>query len=172
MVREDLKTKSSKKGKFFGFLLINILPISGIVALIWGLNQGKISLDDLPGGIGRNTLYCGISIALLIIVASLLLPLVHGMANHFRASLAWSAEVRANGGVMRKFWELLLWLPRQISYRVTALLRLVMIILSFAFILCAVIFMVRFLKPELLEDELQINERMAKVESAISNYEW
>ncbi|MFT7619427.1 MAG: hypothetical protein ACI97A_003081 [Planctomycetota bacterium] len=172
MVREDLKKRSSKKGKFFGFLLINILPIGGMAALIWGLNQGKISLDDLPGGIGRNTLYCGISIALLIISASLLLPMVHGIARHFRTTLGWSAELRSKGGALRRLWEYVLWLPRQLSYRVSALLRLTLVLVSFALILCAVVFMIRFLNPDLLEEQLQITERMSQLESSIRSYRW
>ena len=74
MARDDVRAK--KSGGLFKFLLLNILPIGGLIALVWGVNQGKISLDDLPGGLGRNALYFGISIALLIITASLLLPMV------------------------------------------------------------------------------------------------
>ncbi len=172
MVRENLKTVSSTKSKIFGYMLINIIPIGGIVALVWGLNQGKISLDDLPGGLGRNALYFAVSVALLILCASLLLPVTHRLAGHFKARLGWSGELRSHGGVGRKMWEGLLWLPRQLGFRVSALLRFVFILASVILIACSVIFIIRFLNPELLEEELQISMRMLDLEQAIRSFQW
>ena len=103
---------------------------------------------------------------------SLLLPMIHGIARHFAARLGWSKELRAHAGAGRKLFEYVLWLPRQLTYRVTALLRFVLVILSIAFILCAVLFMIRFINPEFMEEELKVSEKLVVAEEYVRDFEW
>ncbi len=172
MVQERHKTKSSRRSRVLGFLLINIIPLGGLVALVWGVQQGRVSLDDLPEGVGRNGLYFGVVIALLIVTASLVLPGAHRIARQAQGRLLWSRDVRSHAGFARRCWEWILWLPLQVAFRLFALLRLVLTLLSIVLILAALLFMIRLVKPRFMEAELNVNQRMEQVESWVGSLEW
>ncbi len=172
MARVAHKKKRSLKSKFMRFIVINMIPVTGLVALGWGLNQGKIPLDSLPGGVGRNALYFGVAIALLIVATSFFLPLVHGIARHFATTLGWSSEVRKDCGAARKLWEFACWLPRQLTYRIMVVLRSGFILVSLALILCSVVFMIRMVKPDFLEDKLDVTARMVQAEEIVRDFKF
>ncbi|MEZ6196314.1 MAG: hypothetical protein R3F20_11410 [Planctomycetota bacterium] len=165
MVREAHRKKSSLGGRILGLLLINILPIGGLAALAWGITTGRVDPDRLPAGLGRNALLAGVSLALLFVLASLLLPLVHSAAKGLRIARHVSAERRREGGMGRKLWEWLLWPFRALGYLVFWLLRFSIYIGSLALIAAIVVFAVRAFRPDFAESWLDLDRRVATAES-------
>ncbi|MCB9833479.1 MAG: hypothetical protein H6807_13500 [Planctomycetes bacterium] len=141
-------------------MIINILPIGGLAWITWLVLSGRKSLDDLPEGMGRSAILIAVAILLLILFASALLPLVHGLAKSMRGRLRYSAALRREGGAMRKIWESLLWPPRALIYLVAALLRLGLVIVCLALIAATILFVVRLFRPDALEEQLQVEHHL------------
>ena len=157
MVRANLKKKTTLGQRLLGYALINAIPIAGLGWFGWTLARGEASLDDLPAGLGRNAAVLLVDIALLFVLVTLFLPSCHAVAKHMRATLARSAEARSKGGFLRLLWEGLLWLPRQIVYRVFWLLRFGAYVGAFSLIALALVFLVRFFRPDFLEAALSLD---------------
>ncbi len=160
MVRRDRERKSGIGGKIVGLAIINIIPLAGLAWWVWALTTGRTSLDDLPEGIGRNAIHFGIAVLLLMVCASGLLPFAHGLAKGLRGRLRYSAEMRRQGGALRKIWECLLWPFRALLWAIFALLRLGLLLLCLALVAAAVLFIVRFFEPTALESQLRVEEHM------------
>lgn len=160
MARRDRDTGSSLGGKVLGLAIINIIPLGGLGYFIWALATGRNSLDDLPAGLGRNAACFGVTVVLLLIIASGLLPLCHGLARGMLGRLRYSAEMRRQGGVLRKFGEFLLWPFRFVTYLSAASLRFVLLVTGLALTAAAILFIVRFFEPEALESQLQVDHRL------------
>lgn len=169
MVREAHKKRGSIAGKIGGMLLVNILPLAGLGWLGWSLATGRISADDFPEALGRNGVLAGASLALLFVSASLLLPIVHGVAKGLRGSLARSRALRAEGGAGRIALEWLLWPFRTVFYVVFWVLRFALYLISLALIAAVLLFAVRIFRPEFGEAWLPIDDTIARAESWIED---
>ena len=160
MVRNDLRKRSGPGSKILGLLIVNIIPIAGLAWGAWMVGTGRASLDDLPEGIGRSAAFFGVATAALLIFASGLLPLFHGLARGMRGRLLYSAERRREGGAGVKFVEWLLWPFRALLYLIGWIGRFGALVVTLALILAAILFLVRFFEPDFLEAELRVTEHL------------
>lgn len=167
MVREAHKRRGSVAGKIGALALVNIVPLAGLGWLGWALYTKRISTDDFPEALGRNGVLAGVSLALLFVAASLLLPFVHGLAKRLRGSLAVSRQIRAEAGAGRQVLEWLLWPFRALFYLVFWILRAALYLISLALIAAIVLFAVRIARPDFGEDWLPVNDTLAKAEAWI-----
>ena len=159
-----------RRGGLGRFLLLNIFPIAGLAGLVYAIRTERIALDALPEPIADNVVPCLVLIAVLFVVASILLPLCHGVARHFRIRLGWSSEVRQTAGALRKSWEWLLWPFRTLFAFVFAVLRGLLIVTSFALILAAGAFIIRMVKPDFLDRWIPVAEWVENTEVWIRSF--
>lgn len=157
MVRERHKTRSTWRGRLLGLALINILPLAGLAWLGWALATDRVSMRDLPDGLARNGALFGVAVLLLFLVASLLLPFVHAAVKALARQLGESRYRRAEGGGFRRLVEWLLWPFRTLLHALLWLVRLLLMLTSFALIAAALLFLVRMFAPEIGEDWLPID---------------
>jgi hypothetical protein len=167
MVREAHKRKGSAAGKIGGLLLVNILPLGGLLWFGWALATGRVSSEDLPEGLGRNAILAGVALALLFVSASLVLPFVHGIAKGLRLAGLHSAERRREGGAGRLVFEWILWPFRTLLYLVFWLLRAALYLTSLALIAAIILFAIRLFQPEFGEAWLPINDYLDRGETWI-----
>ncbi len=161
--------KNSGRGRSFSsrlkrILLLNLVPLAGLGALLWGVASDRIDLDALPRGLDRNLIHLGVLIGFLFLTVGLLLPFSHTLASAAHRRLKVSQVMRSEGGALRLAWESLLWAPLTLFHGVFAALRFVGYILAFGLIAASLILIARFFQPDLLESQLHLNDWFARGE--------
>ena len=150
------RQKENKLGQLLRMVLLwNLLPLVVLSALGVMWLRGEIQIEALPEGSGFNLGVLGGALVLLLLVASLSLPAAHGAVKRCQQGLAHRRAIlagKAEGSRVASLGLILMGYP---AYLLGILIRLVLILLSFALIAIVLVFGVKLFKPEFLEGPIR-----------------
>lgn len=129
------------------FLLVNILPIGGLVYAAFKWSRGELPVDKLPKGLGFHGGALAAALFALFVVARWSLPVVHAVVRWAEQGLGMRRRI-VDGAQKGNPVRAVLMLPVYAALWVVAFpIRFAMIVVSFALIAAIVVGIARFFDP-------------------------